>query len=364
VKVPAAAPTRLGEVEATAIRAAIDRVLSTGPWILGPEVEDFERAFARFADLQHPVGVGNGTDALVIAFSALGLTQGAGVLVAADEGGYAATAARLSGLVPVVMDIDAATMAPTAATAEAAHRPGIEAIVITHLHGDAVPLRELDDWRRRRGLALVEDCAQAHGLRVDGRHVGATADAATFSFYPTKNLGAVGDGGLVAFRDPATAERARCLREYGWVAERFRADVPGGRNTRLDPLQAAVLAARLPHLDARNERRRTLASRWREALAGKASLRGDPRTTVAHHAVVVTDRRDDLADHLAARGVATAVHYPHLVGDMPGLRAEGPPAPVAARLSGEILSLPCFPEMTDEEAGHVESALSEWRVSG
>lgn len=364
MRVPAAAPTRLAEDESAAVRAAIDRVITDGPWILGPEVESFEADFAAYTELGHTVGVGNGTDALVVAMTALGLAPGAGVLVAADEGGYAATAARLAGLVPVVMDLAPSSTVVDASTAAAAHRPGVEAVVVTHLHGDAVPLAELDAWRRAHGLALVEDCAQAHGLRVDGRHVGTTGDAATFSFYPTKNLGAVGDGGLVGFSDPAAADRARALRQYGWVDERFRPDLAGGRNTRLDPLQAAVLAARLPHLDARNQRRRDLANRWRAALRGRAVLWGDPATTVAHHAVVVTDDRDDLADHLSARGVDTAVHYPHLVGDMSGVRAEGDPAPVAASLARRILSLPCFPELTDDEADHVAAALQEWRPHG
>ena len=361
MRVPTAAPTRCDGEEASAVREAVDRVLRDGPWILGPEVEAFEEEFARYTGLRHAVGVGNGTDALVVAFTALGLTPGAGVLVSADEGGYAATAARLAGLVPVVMDLDAGSLTVTASTAElAAARPGVEALVVTHLHGDAVHLEELDAWRRRRGLALVEDCSQAHGLRTGDRHVGARGDAATFSFYPTKNLGAVGDGGLVTFADGDVARRARALRQYGWVAERFRVDLPHGRNTRLDPLQAAVLAARLPHLDARNARRRAVSSRWRTALAGRAELWGDPRTTVAHHAVVVSPARDDLARHLAGRGIDTAVHYPHLVGDMPGLRAEGPATPVAADVARRILSLPCFPELTDEEVHHVESALLEW----
>ena len=360
MRVPVAAPTRWSVEEGDAVREAIDRVLHDGPWVLGPEVEAFEDAFARYTGVPHAVGVGNGTDALVVAFSALGLSPGAGVLVAADEGAYAATAARIAGLVPVVMDLDPGSRTVTASTADRAHRPHVQAIVVTHLHGDAVPLDGLDAWRRRHGLALVEDCAQAHGLHVGDRHVGGTGDAATFSFYPTKNLGAVGDGGLVTFGDAAVADRARALRQYGWANERFRVDLPGGRNTRLDPLQAAVLGARLPHLERRNARRRDVANRWRTALDGRAEMWGDARSTVAHHAVVVSPVRDDLARHLADRGIDTAVHYPHLVGDMPGLRAEGAATPVAADVARQILSLPCFPELTDEEVDHVEHALRDW----
>lgn len=361
MRVPVTAPTRLSDEERDAVRVAVERVLSSDSWILGPEVDAFEADFAQYADLANAVGVGNGTDALVIALLALDLTPGAGVLVAANEGGYAATAARLAGLVPVVMDVEADTMTPSTATAAAADQAGVEAIVLTHLHGNAVLLGELDTWRRGRGLALIEDCAQAHGLRVDGRHVGADADAATYSFYPTKNLGAVGDGGLVGFADSAVARRARALRQYGWDRERFRVDLPGGRNTRLDPLQAAILRARLPHLDEGNRTRRRQARRWAAALAGRAELSGDLTTTVAHHAVVVTESRDHLAAHLSADGIDTAVHYPYLVGEMPGLATQGPPTPTAADLAARILSLPCSPTLTEDELDRVEASLTAWR---
>ena len=362
MNVPAAAPTRLVPAESEAIREAVARVIHDGPWILGPEVTGFEEAWGQYADLRNAVGVGNGTDALAIAFTALGLSPGAGVLLAANEGGYAATAARLAGLEPVVMDVDARSMGPTVETARAAHRPGIEAVVVTHLHGDAVDLTGLDAWRRAQGLALVEDCAQAHGLRVaGGEHVGARADAATYSFYPTKNLGAVGDGGLVGFTDEAVAARARSLRQYGWGTH-FRAELPHGRNTRLDPLQAAVLTARLPFLDERNARRRAVAASYAATLDASGRLHGDRDSTVAHHAVVVTPQRDDLAAHLAAAGIDTAVHYPYLVDEMPGLAATGGTTRVAATLRGQILSLPCFPELTEEETTRVCEALSSWAV--
>lgn len=360
MRVPAAAPTRLAPAEREAVDEAVARVIHEGPWILGPEVTGFEDAWGRYAGLQHAVGVGNGTDALAIAFTALDLTPGAGVLLAANEGGYAATAARMVGLVPVVMDVGRSSMAPTEETAQRALTAGVEAIVVTHLHGDAVDLGALDPWRRTHGLALVEDCAQAHGLRVPGgEHVGARADAATFSFYPTKNLGAVGDAGLVGFKDGAVAARARSLRQYGW-GDRFRADLRQGRNTRLDPLQAAVLHARLPFLDERNARRRVIAQAYATALGPAARLHGDPGSTVAHHAVVVTERRDELAGHLATAGVGTAVHYPHLVNEMPGLAASGGATPVAASLRDQVLSLPSFPELTDDEAALVCEALTSW----
>jgi dTDP-4-amino-4,6-dideoxygalactose transaminase len=298
--------------------------------------------------------VASGTDALVLALSALGLTPGSAVLVAADEGGYAAGAATQLGLTVRVMDVDPALGVPTAATAADAWSGDVAAVVVTHLHGDAVPLDELDRWRRERGLLLVEDCAQAHGLRIGGRHVGLVGDAATFSFYPTKNLGAVGDGGAVVVA-PDLADAVRSLREYGW-GKRYRVERPGGRNSRLDPVQAAVLEARLPFLEARNQRRRAVAGCYREVL----DLHGDPATTVAHHAVaLLRDRseRDGLRAHLAALGVDTAVHYPWLVTEMPGLAVTGV-APAAAARRDRKLTLPCFPELTDDEVAQVRKALS------
>lgn len=359
--IPSAAPTRIGAAERAAITDAVARVITDGPWILGPVVEQFERVFGTYLGGLNVVGVGNGTDALAIAFATLDLPPGAGVLVAANEGGYAATALRLAGLAPVVMDVDDVTMLPSVETAEAAMRTDVAAVVITHLHGEATDIRPLDAWRTQRGLRMVEDCAQAHGARRDGIHVGRLGDAATFSFYPTKNLGAIGDGGAVLFADDAHAARARALREYGWNT-RFRIEVAGGRNSRLDPLQAAVLIARLPFLDARNKRRRAISARYRDALATSgARMHGDAETTVAHHAVVLTDARDEMATFLADRDIQTAIHYPYLLGEMPGLRlGPGVPVPAAAGLRDRILSLPCYPELSDDEVGRVVTALEGW----
>jgi dTDP-4-amino-4,6-dideoxygalactose transaminase len=343
--------------EAAAVRAAIASVVEGDAWVGGPAVAAFEHSFGAYLGAgtdREVVGVGNGTDALVLAFAALGLAPGSAVLVAADEGGYAAGAAAQLGLSVRVMDVDPELGVPTIATAEAAVTKSVAAVVVTHLHGDAVPLGELDAWRRGRGLLLVEDCAQAQGLRVGGRHVGLVGDAATYSFYPTKNLGAVGDGGAVVVAREV-AEVVRSLRQYGW-GERYRVERPGGRNSRLDPLQAAVLTARLSFLDARNERRRAIAARYR----GLVPLHGDPATTVAHHAVaMLADRhdRDTLRDKLAAADIGTAVHYPWLVTEMPGLDAVGV-APHAAARRDLKLSLPCFPELTDDEVDLVCEALA------
>jgi dTDP-4-amino-4,6-dideoxygalactose transaminase len=213
---------------------------------------------------------------------------------------------------------------------------------------------------RRHDLVVIEDCAQAHGASLGGRSAGAFGAAAAFSFYPTKNLGAAGDAGAVVARDPAVAERARILAQYGW-RPRPQIAVAGGRNSRLDPVQAAFLSARLPFLDAHNRRRREIAARYRRAAPALRFL-GDPDLTVAHHAVVVTDHRSALQRHLNDNGISSAIHYPLVIGEMAGLRLahDARTTPTAQRLASRVVSVPCAPELTDEEVDRVAHALAGW----
>ncbi|MGN6502355.1 MAG: DegT/DnrJ/EryC1/StrS family aminotransferase [Pseudolysinimonas sp.] len=363
---PAATPTRLLPEERAAVDAALRRVTDSGPWIGGPEVEAFEAEFGEHLGVRHVVGCANGTDALALALGGLDLAPGAAVPVPGHDGGYAATAARMAGFVPVAVDVDAQSAGPTVATVTAAAGAATAvgepvAIVVTHLHGDPVDpvdLAAIDTWRRRRGMALIEDCAQAAGAPGTA----AIGDAAAFSFYPTKNLGALGDAGAVGFTDASRAARARSLAQYGW-GERYRIELPGGRNSRLDSLQAAVLRARLPFLTGRNDRRRAVRARY-AAAAPQLELLGTA-VGVAHHAVVRTDRRDALIAHLEERGVSTAIHYPVAVADMPGvgmpgLGMTGADTPEARRLAASIVSLPCTPELTDDEVDVVAAAVAEW----
>lgn len=349
--VPSATPTRLSAEERAAVDAAVRRVLADGPWIGGQEVDAFEVEFGAAVGVTDVVGCANGTDALVLALTALDLPPGSRILVPGHDGGYGATAARLAGHLPVPVDVDPATGDPSLATVQAAG-DGL-ALIVAHLHGDLVDLSAIDDWRRSRGMALIEDCAQAAGASG----AGAVGDAAAFSFYPTKNLAAAGDAGAVAFRDPAAALRARRLAQYGW-GERYRIEVPGGRNSRLDPLQAAVLRARLPFLDDRNARRRAVRARYADAAADLAFLGSEHG--VAHHAVVRDPRRDQLATHLQQGGVSTAIHYPFAVADMPGLALDADATPGARRLASEVLSVPCTPELTDDEVDTVVAGLQSW----
>ena len=361
--IPVADPLRLDAAESAVIADAVAEVLKGGQLVLGAHVERFEQEFGAYVDEADPpevVGVGNGSDALVIALTALELPAGCGVLVPANDGGYAAGAVRAAGLVPLATDTDPVTQLVDAVALEAALTPAVRAVVVTHIHGQPVDGEPIAAWCRERGLRLVEDAAQAHGALVGARRAGTLGDVATFSFYPTKNLGAVGDGGAVVTRDPGLATRARRLRQHGWGV-RFRVEAAGGRNSRLDAIQAAVLTARLPFLEANNARRRTIVGHYRAALAGSgAAVLGDGPGAVAHHAVVVHPDRDRLVEALGRAGVGTSVHYPWLVTEMPGLEVAAAPMPGADRGRQHKVSLPCFPTLTETELDRVVAVLAEW----
>jgi aminotransferase EvaB len=358
--IPAAAPTRLAPDERAAALNAVDAVLTAGPLIGGPFVEEFETAFAAYLGVRHCVGVDNGSDALILAIQALGCSPGGVALVAPNDGGYAAAAAHAAGLRPVATDVDPGTGLMTLTEIEKAWQPGVAAVVVTHLHGLSCDVEPVVRWCRERGVTLVEDCAQATGARRGNALLGSFGDAAAFSFYPTKNLGAFGDAGAVVCARDDVADRVRRLRQYGW-REPFRIEDARGRNARLDAVQAAVLAARLPFLDRNNAARRAVVARYREAARPQVILGPDDASFVAHHAVVLSDDRDGLRQFLGSRGVGTAVHYPHLIDEMPALQPGTAAAtPHAAALRQRILSLPCFPTMTAHELETVCAALSAW----
>lgn len=357
--IPLAAPSRFFHGELRAVQEAVATVLDSGIYVGGPFLADFER---RFADWLGPgltaVGVGNGSDALVLAMTALRLPAGSLVAVPPNDGGFAATAAQSAGLVPLVMDVAPETGLVDIDSLNRVEEHSPRAVVLTHLHGQAAPALEVAHWCSDHAAALIEDCAQAHGARLaDGRAVGTVGDLATFSFYPTKNLGAIGDGGAVVSRHQELSDRVRSLREYGW-GPRFRVDLPDGRNSRLDPLQAAVLSARLDFLEAGNARRREVALEYRTRLPGLRFLGRDDDTFVAHHAVLVHPDRDRIQAELAEAGIASAVHYPFLVQDMPGIVVgSAEETPHARALAAQILSVPCFPGITDDEVDAVVEAL-------
>ncbi len=337
-------------------------MIDRGWFVLGPEIEAFEKEFAAYCGVQHAVGVANGTDAIELALRALDVAAGCEVVLAANAGMYSTTALRAIGATPVFADVDDEHLVLTSESIDGVLTPRTRAIIVTHLYGrmaDMQPLRALAD---RAGIPLIEDCAQAHGARQRGRCAGAWGDAATFSFYPTKNLGALGDAGMVVCADSELAQRVRRLRQYGWERKYVVTSGPA-RNSRLDEIQAAVLLAKLPLLNGWNAARRSIAQRFAQ-VAHPALRHPDVRGEdyVAHLYVVRTGQRDSLRQHLASRGIASDIHYPLLDSDQPALRGSIPEVslPVSARATATVLSLPCYPELEETEVQSVCRALAEW----
>ena len=345
-----------------AARAAIDRVIERGWFILGPELEAFEAEFAAAAGAGHAVGVGNGTDALALALRALGIGAGDEVITSPLSAAFSALAIQMAGATPVFADLDPDRMTMAPAAVETLITPRTRALMPVHIYGQPADMPALQALATRHRLAMIEDACQAHGATSAGRPVGTFGECGAFSFYPTKNLGALGDGGAIVTNDAALAARLRRLRNGG-QSDRYH-HPEFGVNSRLDEIQAAVLRSRLPHLPASTVTRRALAARYRDALAGTA-VRVPPECDpghVYHLFVVLTRARDRFVDHLAARGVGALVHYPIPVprqGAFAGLPAD---CPVADRVCAEVCSLPLHPRLDDASLALVVSAVAAWQI--
>ncbi len=337
--------------------AALSRVLDRGWFLDGPELEAFEEQFAAYhGPEQHAVGVGSGTDALWIALRALGIQPGDEVLVVANAGIPPVAAVVAAGARPVFCDVDPDTH--TLDPGEIGRRitARTRAVLVVHLFGQPASMRAIMASARAHGLKVLEDCAQAHGARDASRLVGTLGDAAAFSFYPTKNLGALGDAGAILSADPHVAEQARLLRSYGW-RQRYLSELHS-TVSRLDELQAALLLAKLPHLERWNAARLRIAERYRAQLHGL--VEPPPRDGVFHLFVVKTRQRDALRAHLAEQGVGTGVHYPvpaHLQAPYAGYGGGPGSLPHTERLAAEILSLPIHPELSDDDVDYVASQV-------
>lgn len=362
--IPQAAPLAAYRASRARIDRAVARVLASGRYVLGPEVEAFEREFAAYIGCRHAVGTGSGTDALVLALRALGLPPGTLVATVSHTAVATVAAIELAGLTPLLLDIDPATFTLAPEALEGAFGSGrrIGAVIVVHLYGQAADLDAIVPLARRHGATLIEDCAQSHGAMLGGRRLGSIGDVACFSFYPTKNLGAVGDGGVVLTSDNNLAVRLRELREYGW-RERYVSAVPG-MNTRLDPIQAAVLCVKLPGLDRANARRAAIAGRYDRGLAKSGlvlPMRRTGATHVFHQYVVRTPRRDALRAALDRAGVGTAIHYPVPVHLQPAYRGRVALDPgglgESERAVREVLSLPMFPELGAADVARVVAAV-------
>lgn len=347
------------------LNALISRVIKSGWFVLGSEVKAFEKSFADYLGIEHCISVANGTDAIELALRALGVERGDSVATVANSGMYTTTALLAIGAEPFFLDVDLASHNATLEEVDRALAAGVQAVVVTHLYGLAVPeIRLIAESCKRQGVPLLEDCAQAHGARVEGRCVGTFGDAASFSFYPTKNLGAFGDGGAVVTASRLVADKVERLRQYGW-ATKYRVEIEGARNSRLDEMQAAILSLFLQDLDSCNVRRREIASQYSAKIIHTGVLLPAQRADeyVAHLYVVRSARRDALCMHLHDQNIATDVHYPIPDYRQPifGKKFELINLKNTECLVKEILTLPCYPEMTDMQVEHVVTAVNAWQ---
>ena len=350
------------------IDAAVARALQSGWYILGQEVRSFEAEFAAWLGAAKAVGCGNGTDALALALRGLGIGPGMSVVTVSHTAVATVAAIEMVGAAPLLIDIepDCYTMDPAELAAvlddPPAGAPPIRAVIPVHLYGQPAALGAIVAACRSHDVPVIEDCAQAHGATIGGHRVGTFTEAATFSFYPTKNLGALGDGGMVATRDAALGEDIAALRQYGWRTHYISEAV--GVNSRLDELQAAILRVKLEHLDRQNARRQAIAAAYDDALRGtsiKPPVRRDGVGHVYHLYVLRVPDRAGLQARLRAEGIGTGIHYPSPVHMQPAYRgrvALGPSGCRATEIAAEeVLSLPMYPELTDAQLAHVCEAL-------
>jgi dTDP-4-amino-4,6-dideoxygalactose transaminase len=363
MKVPFNDLKRAVLLDGDALLHSVREVLESGWYILGQEVRSFEEEFAAYIGSGEAVSVANGTDALELALRAVGIGQQAEVITVANAGMYASTAIRKVGAVPRYVDVREECMNLDPSKLEAAYRPLTRAVILTHLYGRMGDVQAVSRWCEQKGVPLIEDCAQAHGAHIGARRAGSFGTLGCFSFYPTKNLGALGDGGAVVTSDPSLAKRLRSLRQYGWEGK-YEVRLAGGTNSRLDEMQAAVLRSRLRALDEKNRRRNQICRMYTSGLQHPGILAPTVQdgTSVGHLYVIRTRARDSLRQHLSENGVSTDIHYPipdHLQSAYPSIsRSE---LPVTERLAHEVLSLPCFPELTDDEVRFVINACNSWK---
>jgi dTDP-4-amino-4,6-dideoxygalactose transaminase len=333
------------------IDAAIARVLNSGWYILGQEVATFEQEFADYIGVKFGIGVASGTDALHLALRACGIGVGDEVITVSHTAVATVAAIELSGAKPVFVDIEEDTFLMDASRIEKALTPRTKAILPVHLYGNVAEIERILDIARRHGLQVIEDCAQSHGAKYKGRRSGTWGSVAAFSFYPTKNLGALGDGGMVVTNDPELASRVRSLREYGW-RERYVSET-AGLNSRLDEVQAAILRVKLKHLDPSNEERKRKALLYTDRLRGtnvRCPVVRKHVDSVYHLYVIRAQARDSLRDFLRRQGIQTLIHYPvpiHLQSAYKPLGCKAGDLPVTEECAQQILSLPLYPEMAE-----------------
>ncbi len=355
-------PSRENNAMLAEIQHAINRVIASGRYILGRECEAFEKEFAAYCGARQCVGLANGTDAIELSLRAIGVDENCRIATVANAGSYATTAILLIGAEPVYVDIVRETgLVDIAHLTRILSEVRIDAVVVTHLFGRMADVGKIVALCSAVNVPVIEDCAQAHGARRGGQVAGTFGVTGCFSFYPTKNLGCLGDGGCVITSDSSLAAKLRSLRQYGW-SEKYRIVRAGGRNSRLDELQAAVLRTKLPYLDQRNARRREIAARYVGGISNPSVI--CPPTgseeNVVHLYVVRSANRDLLRQRLSAAGIGTDIHYPapdYRQAPVANLKSWSE-LPETEAFIASILTLPCFPEMSGDEAQAVIDSIN------
>jgi len=343
---------------------SIKNVLSSGWVILGPEVKNFEDAFARYLNAKHCIGVANGTDAIELALKSFDISKSDMIATVANAGAYTTNAILAIGAKPFFLDVDSETFNTTIDEVSRAIKAGVKAVVATHLYGLAIQeISEIAKLCSKHSVYLLEDCAQSHGAKVYNKFTGTFGDAAAFSFYPTKNLGALGDGGAVVTNNSEIATKVRGLRQYGWTTK-YKIEIAGARNSRLDEIQAAILQIFLPSLDLTNEKRRQIANRYSKEIKNTAVVtpKNNAANYVAHLYVIKSKHRNLLKEHLKSNEIASDIHYPIPDHQQPffGTQYKDLTLKNTEELSTIVLTLPCYPEMPEKDVEKVISTVNEW----
>jgi len=344
------------------VRKALDDVLESMQLTIGPNVRAFDQEWAAYCGTKHSVGVGSGTDALQLAIRACGVSSGDEVITVSHTFFATVEAILYASARPILVDVDEKSMLMDASAVAAAITPRTKAIIPVHLYGRTADMKPLRQLAQDRGIAIIEDAAQAHGARYNGQRVGGFGHAAAFSFYPSKNLGAYGDGGMIVTNDDRTAEKLRLLRNYGQRAKYDHSIA--GTNSRLDTVQAAILRVKLPHLDEWNAARRRHADSYGERLPARVDTPSSAAGVehVYHLYVIETDHRDAVQQQLRAKEIATGIHYPvpvHLQQACANLGYRAGDFPVTERAAQRMLSLPMYPELTTAQIEYVSDAVTE-----
>jgi|688.fasta_scaffold04635_24 dTDP-4-amino-4,6-dideoxygalactose transaminase len=349
----------------TAIFDSIKKVLSSGWVILGPEVKKFEEAFACYLGAKYCIGVANGTDAIELALKSFDISKSDMVATVANAGAYTTNAILAIGAKPFFLDVDSETFNTTSDEVYRAIKYGVKAVVATHLYGLAI--QEIDEIAKlctKYGVYLLEDCAQSHGASVNQKYTGTFGDASAFSFYPTKNLGALGDGGAVVSNNAEISTKVRGLRQYGW-STKYKIEMSGARNSRLDEIQAAILQIFLSDLELMNEKRRHIANRYSKEIKNISVVTPGilAENYVAHLYVIKSKQRNLLKEYLKSKEIASDIHYPIPDHRQPFFenQYEALTLKNTEELSNLILTLPCYPEMPEKDIENVISTVNEWK---